>query len=774
MRFLLLLSLWTLGLWTLDLGASTITGRIQTPAGLGRVTAVVFAPLDTPIISATNIISTTTQTATSDSSGVFSIVLTTGYYQVTIGGKTSDRFLILVPNDELIYPITELIAVFRVFPAYVLRAGDTMTGYLSLADHPTNALHAASKSYVDTVTVALAGETNTASNLGAGQGVFKSKVLKDLQFRSLIASTGIMLTSNANDIAISATNSAAVPTGTGFTHVTSGAQDAASKLVDTADINNSQVTYAKIQNVSATDKLLGRSTAGAGAVEEIPLTASGRALLDDTSASAQRTTLGLGIGAEVEAWDADLDALAGISSNGLLARTGAGTASARTITGTANEVTVTNGDGVSGNPTISLPSAITLGTVTATTLDTGRVTLSPDGLLNIVWTNLATTPLAGLTLSNAILSTAGATVQVSPAMTWTGHAWDTGGSNIVATFRASVLPVSAATPTATLKIDSSIGDLPFGSGVTIDSGGNLTMPPTASTGNIYAGASTGNIYAGSSGNLGVVTSWYLSGSSSAIIAKVWAGNAIATLQANIPQTTKTANYTNAVALDSGLRYSNIGASIAITNFLPTAVALQHYMFYVDAAQIYSIKAVGSDVIRWGSVVSAAAADIWSSTVGSALHLFSPKAGVWSVQSHEGSWTMGTYTGPGGFPIDLITDTTNPLDSTTYFVGQDVPTISTTYTIVQSRVPKNCIVKSVSIKVHCASGSSETVNFDIRINDTTDFAATTTTMNANTRDLLVTGLSQVLIEGDYIALKIVTPAWVTDPTAASFWAKLWTE
>lgn len=54
------------------------------------------------------------------------------------------------------------------------------------------------------------------------------------------------------------------------------------------------LTYAKMQNISATDKLLGRSTAGAGVVEEIACTAAGRALLDDADASAQRTTLGLG------------------------------------------------------------------------------------------------------------------------------------------------------------------------------------------------------------------------------------------------------------------------------------------------------------------------------------------------------------------------------------------------------------------------------------------------------------------------------------------------
>ena len=54
------------------------------------------------------------------------------------------------------------------------------------------------------------------------------------------------------------------------------------------------VTYAKIQNVSATDKVLGRSTAGAGDVEEIACTAAGRALIDDADATAQRATLAIG------------------------------------------------------------------------------------------------------------------------------------------------------------------------------------------------------------------------------------------------------------------------------------------------------------------------------------------------------------------------------------------------------------------------------------------------------------------------------------------------
>ena len=46
-------------------------------------------------------------------------------------------------------------------------------------------------------------------------------------------------------------------------------------------------------------------------------------------------------------------------SNGIIAHAGSGSAEPRTITGTSNEITLANGDGVSGNPTISIPSAVT-------------------------------------------------------------------------------------------------------------------------------------------------------------------------------------------------------------------------------------------------------------------------------------------------------------------------------------------------------------------------------------------------------------------------------
>jgi hypothetical protein len=59
-------------------------------------------------------------------------------------------------------------------------------------------------------------------------------------------------------------------------------------------IDNTAVSYSKIQNITATDRLLGRFSSGAGVIEEITCTAFARGLLDDVDASTARTTLGLG------------------------------------------------------------------------------------------------------------------------------------------------------------------------------------------------------------------------------------------------------------------------------------------------------------------------------------------------------------------------------------------------------------------------------------------------------------------------------------------------
>ena len=90
--------------------------------------------------------------------------------------------------------------------------------------------------------------------------------------------------------------------------------------------------------VSTNDKILGRATAGAGAIEEIACTSVGRALLDDTTVADQRTTLGVGT--------ADTPTFAGVNVGGATdSSVIRATGSLRPTTGEGVEMSYFNGVG---------------------------------------------------------------------------------------------------------------------------------------------------------------------------------------------------------------------------------------------------------------------------------------------------------------------------------------------------------------------------------------------------------------------------------------------
>lgn len=104
----------------------------------------------------------------------------------------------------------------------------------------------------------------------------------------------------------------------------------------------------------------------------------------------------------------DLNAIEGLSSTGLATRTATDTWAQRTITGTANEITITNGNGVSGNPTVSIPSSLTFTgkTITGGSFSSPAITTptgiikSDVGLGNVDNTSDATKNSASATLTN--------------------------------------------------------------------------------------------------------------------------------------------------------------------------------------------------------------------------------------------------------------------------------------------------------------------------------------------------------------------------------------
>ena len=159
----------------------------------------------------------------------------------------------------------------------------------------------------------------------------------------------------------------------------------ASRIVvnsDDIDLATTGVTASTYRSVTV--DVYGRVTAGSN-----PTTLAGYGITDAAS-SATTLTAGTGLTGGGDLSDDRSFALTGqalalhnLATNGVIVRTGSGTVAGRTITGTSDRIDVSNGDGVSGNPTLDISSTYagqaTLGTVATGTWNADVITLGYGG-----------------------------------------------------------------------------------------------------------------------------------------------------------------------------------------------------------------------------------------------------------------------------------------------------------------------------------------------------------------------------------------------------------
>jgi len=112
----------------------------------------------------------------------------------------------------------------------------------------------------------------------------------------------------------------------------------------------------------------------------------------------------------------------GLSANGIVVRLNSSNFIPRTLTGTANQITVTDGDGVGGNPTISLPNTMTMTGIALTNGTYNAAAINSPTILGgtINGSVIDNTPIGATTASTGKFTTFLAADVTTTTLTTTG------------------------------------------------------------------------------------------------------------------------------------------------------------------------------------------------------------------------------------------------------------------------------------------------------------------------------------------------------------------
>lgn len=166
------------------------------------------------------------------------------------------------------------------------------------------------------------------------------------------------------------------------------------------------------------------------------------------------------------------------------------------------------------------------------------------------------------------------------------------------------------------------------------------------------------------------------------------------------------------------------------------------------------------------------ADVATGDVSITKHGFAPKAPNDTTKFLRGD---ATWNVPLGYAINVQALTSSPVDSQTVYFGMLPKAPTTTANISKVYIRKAGTIKIAEIYCYSGTaGSNEAWSLYVRKNNTTDTLIATLSVNTNERVFSNTGLNIAVAVGDYIEIKGIQPAWVTNPLTTIYGGYIYIE